>query len=150
MQINPLPLESQAAAGGNYEVLVTHDDLTDAVASEAQTLTVPIKAKMSARVRRSIVDVPFENSSSAGNNVLGVTVGDGGSVGRFLTSTEVNKNGSYIPLKSGVDIEYPYTVDDTIDITFTPKTGATLLSLDAGRMRFILDIQDARQVAPAP
>ncbi len=150
MQINPLPLESQAAAGGNYEVLVTHEDLTDAVASEAQTLTVPIKAKMSARCVRSILDVPFENSASAGNDDLTVTVGDGGSAGRFLTSTQINKNGTEVPLKSGVDIEYPYTADDTIDITFTPKTGATLASLNAGQIRFILDIQDARQVAPAP
>lgn len=150
MQINPLSLEAQAAYGGNFEVLITHEDLTDAVASEAQTLTVPIAAKMSVRCVRSILDVAFENSSSAGFDDLTVVVGDGGSTSRFLTSTQVNKNGTEVLLKSGVDIEYPYTVDDTVDITFTPKTGATLLSLDAGRMRLILNIQDARAVAPAP
>ncbi len=150
MQINPMPLEQRVAESADIEVLITHEDLTDAVASEAQTLTIPIAAKMSVRLVRAILDVPFENTSSAGFDDLTVTVGDGGSATRFLTSTQINKNGSEVLLKSGVDIEYPYTTDDTVDMTFTPKTGATLLSLDKGRMRLQYKIIDERAITPAP
>lgn len=150
MQINPIPLEGRVAEGADIEVLITHVDLTDAVGSEAQTFTVPIAAKMSVRGVRIILDEVFKDVSDTANNSTAVIVGDGGSTSRFFTSTELNVNGTEIYLKSGVDIEYPYTVDDTIDITFTPASGKTLAALTQGRVRFQFQIHDERAIAPAP
>lgn len=150
MQINPIPLEGRIAEGANYEVLITHADLTDAVASEAQTLTVPIAAKMSVRGVRLILDEVFLDTSDTANASTAVIVGDDGSTSRYFTSTELNSHGTEIFLKSGVDIEFPYTADNTIDITFTPTSGKTLAALTQGRVRIQFQINDERAIAPAP
>lgn len=146
----PLPLESRVAQQADFEVLITHEDLTESGSGTAQTLTFPIEAKMSAECVRLILDEAFEDTATAGNNTTLVEVGDGGDTDRFLTSTELNKNGTEINLKAGTGTVYPYTATDTVDILVTPKTGTTLASLNKGRMRLQFRINDERAVAPAP
>lgn len=150
MQINAIPLEGRIAEAGNFEVLITHADLTDAVASEAQTLTFPIADKMSVRCVRMILDEAFVDASDTANASTALIVGDGGSTNRFLTSTELNSHGTEVFLKAGVDLEYPYTTDDTVDMTFTPTSGKTLAALTAGQVRLIFQVTDERGVAQAP
>lgn len=149
MRITPLPLEERIATGADYEVQIEHSDLTNAVVDGTQTLTIPIAAKMAVRLLRMVLDVAFKNSADATNNSLLVTVGDGGSANRFLTSTELNENGTEIPLKAGVDLEYPYTADDTIDVIFTPDSGFALSALDTGRLRLLFAFNDYRAIAPS-
>lgn len=149
MRITPLTLEERIATGADLEVQFEHSDLTNAVVDGTQTLTVPIAAKMAVRLLRMILDVPFKNSADATNNSLLLSVGDGGSAARFLTSTELNENGTEVLLKAGVDIEFPYTVADTIDLLFTPDSGFALSALDTGRGRILLKINDQREVAPS-
>lgn len=146
MQINPIPLEGRIALGADFEVVVTHADLTDAVASEAQILSFPIKANMAVRCVRVRLDETFHDASDTANASTALIVGDGGGTNRFLTSTELNDHGTEIFLKAGVDLEYPYTVDDTVDLTFTPTSGKTLLALTQGQVRLHFKITDQRQV----
>jgi hypothetical protein len=149
MKITPLGLQEQAARGGNYEVEYSHEDLTEAAANTAQTLTVTIAAKMSAQVVEHVIDVPFKDASDAAFNSTTVIVGDGGSTNRLLTSTELNENGTEVLFKKGTGTDYVFTADDTIDITIASMAAKSLSDIDTGRARLLLNIQDRREVPPA-
>ncbi len=148
MRINAIPLEGRVAEAGNFEVVITHEDLTTATGGTAQTLTIPIKNKMSVRCVRAILDEAFLDSSDTDHVSTALIVGDGGSTSRFLASMELNSRGTEIYLKSGVDIEYPYTTDDTVDMTFTPTSGKAVSALSAGQVRLIFQVTDERAVVP--
>lgn len=150
MQLIPLPLEERVATGSDFVAVVTHSDLTDTTNAEAQIVSFPIQPKMSVECIRAVLDIPFQNSSSTANNTTTVTVGDGNGETALLTSTELNANGSNVPLKNGTGTKTVYSVADTVDLTFTPKTGTNLAQIDTGQLRIYFKIRDERQVAPPP
>ena len=149
MKLSPLPLESAVAEQANFELLVTHEDLTETTANTAQTLTFPIAAKMTVQCVRMILDEPFEDASDNAFNTTTVIVGDGGSTNRFLTSTELNVNGTEILLKLGTGTTLAYDTTDTIDLIFGSMAAKSLSDIDTGRARFLFRIHDERAV-PAP
>lgn len=149
MKLIPLPLEDQAARGGNYELHYSHEDLTETTANTAQVLTFPIKAKMSVKVIENVVDVAFKDASDAAFNTTTLIVGDGGDDDRLLASQELNVNGSEVLFKKGTGTDYPFTADDTVDLTFGSMSAKSLSDIDTGRGRLLLNIQDRRAVAPA-
>lgn len=149
MKIIPLTLEEQSARGGNFEVQYSHEDLTEAVVATAQVLTIPIAAKMSAKVIENVLDEQFKDASDAAFNTTALIVGDGGDDNRLLASTELNANGAVVPFAKGTGTDYPFTADDTIDLTFASMAAKALANLDQGRGRLLLNIQDRRQVQAA-
>lgn len=146
----PLPIETSADRGVNFEVLVTHEDLTEATANTTQKLTFPIEDKMSVELVRAIVDEKFEDTTDAAFNTTAVICGDDGSTNRFLASMELNKNGAAVTMKNGTGTSLVYTASDTIDFIFASMAGKNLAALNKGRVRFQFRIVDARRVAPAP
>jgi hypothetical protein len=149
MKLIPLSLVEQAARGGNFELFYSHEDLTETVAETAQTLTFPIKAKMSVEVIENVVDVAFKDASDAAFNTTPLIIGDGGSTSRFLASQELNVNGTEVLFKKGTGTSFPYTSDDTVDLTFGSMAAKSLVDIDTGRGRVLLNIQDQRVIAPA-
>lgn len=150
MRINPMPLESRISEGADYEVLLDHTDLTTATTGTAQVFNVPAKANQSFELKRSILDVPFQNSSSTANNTTPVIVGDGSTTNLFLTTQETNQNGSFVPRADGTGTKKWYTATGNAVITVTPMTGTNLAQIDTGRMRFQFKIVDESAVGPAP
>lgn len=149
MQKNPLPMETRVAEGADLEVIITHEDLTETTNTTDQIVTIDIAAKMGAKVVRSYLDEPFADSSSTANDSTLVQIGDGGDPDRLQTSTELNENGTEVVNKEGTGVLNVFTADDTIDFTFTPKTGTNLAALDQGRLRTLLKFSDARTPAAA-
>lgn len=145
MTTNPLSIQTQARTGYTHEVVIDHSDLT--AATNVQTLTVDVKAGQAVgkAFHRLVEDF---DSSDATLTSLAYTVGDGGSAGRFLASTQVSVDGSPIDYKAGAlsDV-YVYTADDTIDIAFTGTGGKLLSTVNAGKLRILLQIIDSADFA---
>lgn len=149
MKLIPLSLETATETGANWAAYWSHEDLTETTANTAQVLTFPIAARMSAQVVQSIIDVPLEDESDNAFNTTTLIVGDGDNDDALLTSQELNVNGSEVPLKRGTGTVTVYTESDTIDLTFGSMAAKSLSNLDKGRGHVLLNIQDARVVAPA-
>jgi len=149
MILVPLTLEGQAARGGNYELFYSHEDLTEATANTAQVLTFPILDKMSAEVVENVVDEAFEDASDNAFNTTTLIVGDGDNAAELLTSQELNVNGTEVLYKKGTGVSHVYTTTDTIDLTFGSMAAKSLVNIDTGRGRLLLNIQDRRAVVGA-
>lgn len=150
MIVTPLPLETRIAERADIEVLLTHADLTQAALATAQTIALfPVAAKMTVELKRSILDVPFADTTDAANNTNGVIVGDSGSTNRFLTTTELNLNGTYVPVKNGTGTANVYAATTTVDAVFAaPAAGKTLVALNQGQIRLLFTVVDERIAAP--
>ena len=146
----PLPFERQAVIGAGFEILVTHEDLTETTANTTQKLSFPIEDKMSVELVRAIVDEKFEDTTDNAFNTTTVICGDDGNTARFLASMELNVNGSEVTFKNGTGTSLVYTATDTIDLIFASMAAKSLSSLNRGRVRFQFKIIDGRKPTPAP
>ena len=150
MKSAPLLNEDIVANGANMEVIVDHADLTQATAATAQVIS--LLAMLAAYQQVELVRVEllqaFQDTTDAANNTTPVTVGDGVSANRFLTATELNANGAAVRIKAGTGTKYVYGADDTVDITFgAPAAGKNLAALNAGKLRLLFNVYDARAAA---
>jgi len=137
--------EVNRAESANYVAIVTWQDLTDATASEAQVLNLcPIDVKMAVGVKKVELKTEFANSADTANNSTALTVGDTATANSFLTSMELNLNGTTVYLKEGTSTKTVYTATDNLKATFTPATGKTLASLTQGEVHIYVRIEDAR------
>jgi hypothetical protein len=91
-----------------------------------------------------LVRVPFANTADADFVSVAATMGDGGSVARFLASQEMCENGTEVCVKVGTGTTLQYTADDTVDIVFTPTTGKALSDLNKGEAWFYGIFRDGR------
>lgn len=146
----PLPHGSAGALGANFEVIITHEDLTETAANTTQKLTMPIEDKMSFEVVRTILDEKFEDTADAALNTTTVIVGDDGNTARFLASQELNVNGTEVTMKNGTGTSLVYTATDTIDFIFGSMAAKTLAQLNRGRIRFQCRVIDGRKPIAAP
>jgi hypothetical protein len=168
------PISSQEAAqwGGNYLFTWTHNDLTNTTTNATQTFTLPVVSNSSVELAVFVLD---EACDSGDTNYTGSTllhIGDGTDADLYLTSTELNVDGTEIwfklppvnsntvtlTLQTGVHTNDAravvtnatltvaeallggkvYTVDDTVDVVFTPNAeeSVSALSNGAGRAYF--------------
>ena len=143
--LEPLGLEEMAATGATHKVVVTHADLTETTVSTAQTLTPITVANLTSwETKFALLRSPFQYTADPLFNSVAVTMGDGGSTNRFLTSTELCVDGTEIGVKVGTGTTLQYTTDDTVDLVFTPATGYALDSLDKGEVWFYGVFRDGR------
>jgi len=143
--LEQLGLEEMAATGATHKVVVTHSDLTETTVSTAQTLTPITVANLTSwETKFALLRVPFANTADTGFNSVAVTMGDGGSTNRFLTSTELCENGTEVAVKVGTGTTLQYTTDDTVDLVFTPATGYALSALNKGEVWFYGVFRDGR------
>lgn len=145
MRIEPLSnVESAANDGATHRAIVKHTDLTETAAATAQAVTLTaVQAKMSVAVKRIELKQAFEATADAANNSTALTLGDVGSANRFVTSTELNKNGTEVFLSHGTGTTQLYTGAETVKATFTPGAGKTLAALDRGELWVYLRIVNA-------
>jgi hypothetical protein len=93
---------ADSTLGATHQVTIYHSDLTTATTNTAQTLTIfPVQAKTSVEVVGMVLVTAFEDTADAAHNSTALTVGDGTDPDLFLTSTELNDNGSKVWIKYG-------------------------------------------------
>lgn len=139
-----IPLPEQQFNGFTHLIEIEHTDLTQASTATAQTIeamTVKVGTLITACAARLIT--PFKDSADAANNTTAIQVGDGGDTDRFLTSTELNENGTEILAKGGTGTQHAYVAADTLDVLFeAPTTGKTLLALDTGKVHIYVRVSE--------
>ena len=139
MEINKLPVETQALLGCNTEVVVDYTDLSD-TAGTTKTLTVAVDAGKLVTGGPHILSTTFTDGAATMSS-LAYVVGDGGDPDRYLTTTEVEETGTEVTYKAGTGTSNAYTGVDTVDLAFT-ATGANLDTLTAGKLKVYLNIVD--------
>lgn len=136
MERIPLTQEQQVATGYDTLIKITHADLTETATATAQVIS--LKAvdiyEEAQRVGFYLV-TPFEDISDAAFNDVAITIGDGGSANRLLTTKQVNLNGTEILAFAGTNTSgYVFLAADTIDITFGSMTAKSLVNIDNGEL----------------
>ncbi|MDB4312095.1 hypothetical protein N9937_01565 [bacterium] len=159
----PLGTQDTAEHDANFMTTITHADLTTAATNTPQTLTdvFSIPSNSIAKLQYAELIVPFNDTATNGHNSLTVTVGDGADADLYLTSMQLNVNGTYIRIKPArvpeISMEFAttsnlveavtnvtltaygsktYTANDTIDFVFTGNAFWGLADLDVGEIRF--------------
>lgn len=138
MQILPLQHE-QTGLGPTHKIIVTHEDLTETTANTAQViplLTVALGDLV--EVVATYVPTAFQDASDAAFNTTAITIGDGGSANRLLTSQELNVNGSEVLGKAGVAGGYVYLAGDTVDLTVGSMSSKSLSNIDTGELHIFV------------
>lgn len=162
MEVNKLPVESAAALGYNYEVVITHEDLT--AAGTTQTLTATIPANHYVKGGLHVLDTEFTDGGATIGTVS-YTVGDGSDADLYLTSTQVESSGAVVSYKAPINgpqlaanmtssttaaevaLAFAaqngkvYTSADTLDFAFTANADQ-LANLNAGKLRFFFSMVD--------
>lgn len=148
----PLLTEDAALLDANREVILTHEDLTEATANTAQTIplfTVEGLYMMVELVRAELLEA-FQDTADAGNNSTAIEIGDGADTDRLLTATQVNLNGTEVYIKGGTGTRHVFSADDTVDaLVAAPGSGKTLAALNRGKLRLLFRVFDARDAVSA-
>lgn len=139
MQVVPLPLETAVRKRADFFIDVQWTDFA-AAAAGAVALVPFIAAALTDMLEVSHVELitPFANSADNAFNSSALTVGDPASANRYLTSTELNLNGAYVPIAPGTGTRYTYAAATNFQLTFTPTAGKNLANLTQGEVRVYL------------
>lgn len=145
MKAYKIPLQEAAEIGFNWKIVLDSDDLTETTANTAQTIEL-IDVEVGSIVRdcAAYLKTPFEDASDTAFNVTTVIIGDGDDDNRYLTSTELNENGTEIDAKIEThatnSLPYAYTSADTIDAVFGGMSGKSLSNVDTGELHVFLNV----------
>jgi hypothetical protein len=140
MKVQTLQLEQRGWF--THKAVITHEDLTETADNTAQVLElVAVDAGDVVQDSALHLVTPFKDASDSAYNTNAVTLGDGGSANRFISSTEINENGTEILSKAGtLTTSYAYVAADTVDLTVNGLTGKALADIDVGELWVFLRI----------
>lgn len=132
-------LMNEQVGGFTHKTVITHADLTETTAATAQTIAGPVVAVGSiVQAVATYLKTDFKDASDAAFNSTAITVGDGTDADRFITSQELNTNGTEVDAKielhSTNTLPYAYTAADTVDVVFNAMTGKSLSNIDTGEL----------------
>jgi hypothetical protein len=143
-KITPLMLEEIASNGGfTHIAIVTADDLTEATANTAQDVslgTVPKGWIINKTMARLVV--PFEDKSDAAFNTTALVVGDAGSANRYITSAQMNRNGTEITIPQYNNTAYQTTAATEILANFAAMSAKSLVNIDKGEVHIFFQLID--------
>jgi hypothetical protein len=142
MKVYELPAETKAATGFTHKAIVTHEDLTVSTADADQTIALLSVAAGDVVEKAAYKLVTaFSDASDAAFNDTNVSVGDGGSTGRFIASSEVNLNGTEVLFAANANTTaYAYTAADTVDLLVESMAAKSLSDLDSGEIHVYLAV----------
>lgn len=153
MKVQKLSNEEAAQAGFTHLVTVTHEDLTNTSASGTPTQTLePITVGAGDLVHGPFalrLITAFKHAADSAQNSTTVQVGDGGDTDRFITSTELNENGTEVLNKAGTGTLNMYTAADTIDLLFTGTASKALSDLDTGELHVFCNLTRTNNISAA-
>lgn len=143
-----VPLPTAVAKRGDFAVQIGYADLAAGVSNTA--LAVPAFTSL-ANVQGLELDhielqETFQDTSDTAHNSTSLTIGDVGSAARHLAATELNANGSSVPLKFGTATRYIPPADTVCLFTFTPTSGKNVANLNKGKLVAYFKLTDQRVV----
>lgn len=137
--------------GYTHKFVITHADLTETAAKTDQVIqliSVGPGVVVGGSVGYKLV-TPFEDANDAAFNTTTIQVGET-DADRFLTSTEMNKNGTEVIYKVTANavttLPFAFTADDTIDATIGSMDAKSLVNIDVGEVHIFLQIHDLNAV----
>ena len=142
MKVYELPAETKAATGYTHKVIITHDDLTMATANTVQTIEL-LSVAAGDVVNTAAVKVvtAFSDASDTAYNTTTLIVGDDGTTNRFVTSQELNVNGTEVLYKAATNTApHAYTAANTVDAVFGSMAAKSLSDIDAGEVHVFLGV----------
>ena len=142
MKVYELPAETKAATGYTHKVIITHSDLTTATANTAQTIEL-LSVAAGDVVNTAAVKVvtAFSDASDTAYNTTTLIVGDDGTTNRFVTSQELNVNGTEVLYKAATNTApHAYTAANTVDAVFGSMAAKSLSDIDAGEVHVFLGV----------
>lgn len=142
MKTYELPAETKAATGYTHKVVITHEDLTQASANTAQTIELlDVAAGDVVHTAAVKLVTAFSDASDTAFNSTTLIVGDDGSTNRFVTSQELNVNGSEVLYKAATNTApHAYTAANTVDAIFGSMAAKSLSDIDAGEVHIFLGV----------
>ena len=142
MKVYELPAETKAATGYTHKVIITHSDLTEAAANTAQTIELlDVAAGDVVHTAAVKLVTAFSDASDTAFNSTTLIVGDDGSTNRFVTSQELNVNGSEVLYKAATNTApHAYTAANTVDAIFGSMAAKSLSDIDAGEVHIFLGV----------
>ena len=150
-----LNLSSQEAAlndGYNLLFVIDADDLTMATATTAQTITLfTCSIGDDFRACSIYLKTPFENTADAASILTTAVVGYTGTTNGFITSTELNKNGTFVTQAKGPSTAVaPFTAATAILLTIAaPTTGKKLSDINKGELHIYFKLLRVAKLAGA-
>ena len=142
MKVYELPAETKAATGYTHKVIITHTDLTMATANTVQTIEL-LSVAAGDVVNTAAVKVvtAFSDASDTAYNTTTLIVGDDGTTNRFVTSQELNVNGTEVLYKAATNTApHAYTAANTVDAVFGSMAAKSLSDIDAGEVHVFLGV----------
>lgn len=142
MKVYELPAETKAATGYTHKAVITHSDLTEATANTAQTIELlDVAAGDVVHTAAVKLVTAFSDASDTAFNSTTLIVGDDGSTNRFVTSQELNVNGSEVLYKAATNTApHAYTAANTVDAVFGSMAAKSLSDIDAGEVHIFLGV----------
>lgn len=144
-RLTPLLIEEQQANNGGFThvAVIDADDLTMATANTVQDITLGTVPKgwVINKVMARLV-TPFQDVSDAAYNSTTLIVGDAGSSNRYITSSQLNLNGTEITYPVYNNTAYQVTADTAIVAEFGSMSAKSLSNLDKGEVHIFFQLID--------
>lgn len=148
MNVFPLTTEERQQGGFTHRFELDHTDLTQTAAATAQV--VPLLALIAGMLVLKVatrMTTAFQDVSDGAFNSTAITIGDGGTANLFLTSQELNVNGTEVYNKAGTGTAKAYDAGDSLNLTFNSMTGKSLSNIDTGVLKVFAQIVRLDQLA---
>lgn len=142
MTTNVFRSVNESPRGYSYRFVIDHTDLTEATDNTAQNITlITLPAFSVVKSAATYLKTPFQKTgtSAYNNNVL--IVGDAGNDDRFITSQQVNVNGTEVLAQAHASTTpHAYATATAVVANFASMASYDLAELDAGEVHIFLEV----------
>ncbi len=132
----------ESPRGYNYRFVIDHTDLTQGTDNTAQEITlITLPANSVVKSAATFLKTPFELVGTSAYNSNTVIVGDSGDDDRFITSQQINVNGSEVLAKAHASTTpHAYVAATAVVAKFASMASQDLLELDKGEIHIYLEV----------
>jgi hypothetical protein len=133
----------ESPRGFNYRFVIDHTDLTEGTDNTAQDITlITLPANSVVKSAATYLKVPFELVGTSAYNSNTVIVGDATDDNRFITSQQINVNGTEVLAKANANdtVPHAYAAATAVVAKFASMASYDLLELNAGEIHIFLEV----------
>ena len=142
MDTNAFRSINESPRGYNYRFVIDHTDLTTAADNTAQNITlITLPAFSVVKSAATYLKTPFQlvGTTAYNNNVL--IVGDSVDPDRFITSQQINVNGTEILAQAHASTTpFAYAASTAVVANFASMASYDLLELNEGEIHIFLEV----------
>jgi hypothetical protein len=132
----------ESPRGFNYRFVIDHTDLTEGTDNTAQDITlITLPANSVVKSAATYLKTPFELVGTSAYNSNTVIVGDATDDDRFITSQQINVNGTEVLAKAQASTTpHAYVASTAVVAKFASMASYDLLELDKGEIHIFLEV----------